>query len=186
MLKVDENGTVTAIKEGEAFIKAISSNKVQAEIKFTVKEKTTEKPEYIKVEKIELSAEKDELEIGEKIKVTGVITPDNATDKTLKWETSDPEVLKVDENGTVTAIKEGKASIKAISPDNVEAEIKFTVKEKITEEEEKPEVETKPEDNNGKGNLPNTGAAVTPVATLALAMAMTALGFALNKKKNKK
>lgn len=147
----------------------------------------TEKPEYIKVEKIELSAEKEELEIGEQIKVTGVIIPDNATDKTLNWETSDSEVLEVDENGTVTAIKEGKASIKAISPDNVQAELIFTVKEKIAEkEEENSEVEVKPEDNNGKENLPNTGAGVAPIATVALAMFITNIGFYLNKKKYKK
>lgn len=54
------------------------------------------------------------------------------------------------------------------------------------DEEEKPDVETKPEDNSGKGNLPNTGSVVTPVATTALGMAMTALGFVLNKKKNNK
>ena len=187
VLEVDENGTVTAIKEGEAFIKAISPDNVEAEIKFTVKEKTTEKPEYIKVEKIELFAERDALEIGEQIKITGVITPDNATDKTLKWETSDPEVLEVDENGTVTTIKEGKASIKAISPDNVQAELIFTVKEKITEkeDEENPEVEIKPEDNNGKEDLPKTGAGVTPVATVALAIVITNIGFYLNKKKDK-
>lgn len=147
----------------------------------------TEKPEYIKVEKIELSAEKEELEIGEQIKVTGVIIPDNATDKTLNWETSDSEVLEVDENGTVTAIKEGKASIKAISPDNVQAELIFTVKEKIAEkEEENSEVEVKPEDNNGKENLPNTGAGVAPIATVALVMFITNIGFYLNKKKYKK
>lgn len=54
------------------------------------------------------------------------------------------------------------------------------------DEENKPNKEEKPEDNNGKGNLPNTGAVVTPVATTALGMVMTALGFALSKKKNKK
>lgn len=145
----------------------------------------TEKPEYIKVEKIELSAEKNELEIGEQVKITGIITPDNASDKTLTWETSDPEVLEVDENGTVTAIKEGKASIKAISSDDVQAEIVFTVKEKITEEE-KSEVEIKPEDNNRKENLPKPGTGVTPVTTVALAMIITNIGFHLNKKKYKK
>ena len=53
------------------------------------------------------------------------------------------------------------------------------------DEENKPNKEEKPEDNNGKGNLPNTGAVFTPVATTALGMVMTALGFALSKKKNK-
>lgn len=53
--------------------------------------------------------------------------------------------------------------------------------------EEKPGDTNKPETNNNNGGkLPNTGAVVTPIATGALGLAMTALGFVLNKKRNKK
>ena len=44
---------------------------------------------------------------------------------------------------------------------------------------------TEVRENKGKGNLPNTGAVVTPIATVALGITLTALGFVLNKKKNK-
>jgi len=57
-------------------------------------------------------------------------------------------------------------------------------------EENKPEdeikPEAKPEDNKGKGNLPNTGAVVAPVATIAMGVGLVAVGLILNKKKNKK
>ena len=53
--------------------------------------------------------------------------------------------------------------------------------------EGKPGDTNKPETNNNNGGkLPNTGAVVTPIATGALGLAMTALGFVLNKKRNKK
>ncbi|WP_291651045.1 glycoside hydrolase family 3 N-terminal domain-containing protein [Clostridium sp.] len=51
--------------------------------------------------------------------------------------------------------------------------------------EEKPGNTNKPGINNNGGKLPNTGAVVTPIATGALGLAMTALGFVLNKKRNK-
>lgn len=52
------------------------------------------------------------------------------------------------------------------------------------EDESKPEA--KPEDNKGKGNLPNTGAVVAPIATIAMGVGLVAVGLILNKKKNKK
>lgn len=54
-------------------------------------------------------------------------------------------------------------------------------------EETKPDDSNKPgEDNKNENKLPNTGAVVTPVATGVIGLAMTALGVALNKKRNKK
>lgn len=59
--------------------------------------------------------------------------------------------------------------------------------EENPENNNKPSEESKPsEENKNEGNLPNTGAVVTPIATGALGLAMTALGFVLNKKRNKK
>lgn len=41
-------------------------------------------------------------------------TPEDTTDsKTVKWESSDATVAKVDQNGKVTALKDGTATIKA-------------------------------------------------------------------------
>ena len=41
--------------------------------------------------------------------------PENATDKTVNWSSSDPSVASVDAGGKVTAVKEGSATITAKS-----------------------------------------------------------------------
>lgn len=46
-------------------------------------------------------------------KLSAVVTPDNATDKSVTWSTSDDTVAEVAENGTVTALAEGTATITA-------------------------------------------------------------------------
>ena len=51
------------------------------------------------------------LYIGESESLIAVITPDEATQRELKWKSSDESVAEVDENGVVTAKKEGTATI---------------------------------------------------------------------------
>lgn len=51
---------------------------------------------------------------GETITLTATVTPDNATDKTVSWTTSDASVATVCE-GKVSAVKEGEATITAKS-----------------------------------------------------------------------
>lgn len=98
------------------------------------------------------------------------------------------EVLDNKERTFNTELENKTVKIKKVEEKNPEEELKAG-EELKPGEEVKPEVEIKPEgkpeDNKGKGNLPNTGAVVTPVATVALGIAMTALGFVLNKKKKK-
>ncbi|MEQ2454920.1 S-layer homology domain-containing protein [Flavonifractor hominis] len=49
--------------------------------------------------------------------LTATITPDDATDKTVTWSSSNPTVASVDENGTVTALAAGTATITATTAD---------------------------------------------------------------------
>ncbi len=76
--------------------------------------------------------------VGETIQLTADITPDNATNKTLKWESSDSSVATVDNSGKVTLKKEGTVTITASTTDDSELsdKITITVKEalkKVTE-----------------------------------------------------
>lgn len=141
-----------------------------------------EKPEDIKVERIELKAEKDTLEVGEKIKVEAIIIPDNAVNKTLVWESLDPEVIDVDENGIVTALKSGKGIIRVISSDGVKSEIEFIVNEKNQSEdntEENSSGEDKSEDfDKNENNQVDTGED-SLIAEYALLMIITGVVFAV-------
>jgi len=52
------------------------------------------------------------------LKLTAVISPDNATNKNVLWESSNPAVATVDTNGLVTYVSPGTATIQATSAAN--------------------------------------------------------------------
>ena len=81
---------------------------------------------YVPVTGITLSDEALELEVGETAILTATVEPDNATDPTVIWTSSDETVAAVDENGVVTAIAEGEADIIAAA-DGVSAVCTVTV-----------------------------------------------------------
>ena len=101
---VDENGLVTAVAAGTAKITANADEKTAAcvvEVK------------NIPVTSIVISQETATIVIGETLPLTVVVSPDNATDKTVTWTTSEATVATVDKDGVVTAVAVGKATITA-------------------------------------------------------------------------
>ena len=74
-----------------------------------------EEPE-VKVSAIILNSASLELTEGETFKLNATVSPDNATDKTVIWSSSDASIANV-EDGVVTAVKAGTASITAASRD---------------------------------------------------------------------
>lgn len=52
---------------------------------------------------------------GESLQLEYTVKPENATDQMIQWTSSKEEILQVDENGVVTALAAGKASITATS-----------------------------------------------------------------------
>ena len=49
--------------------------------------------------------------------MTASVYPDSANDKRITWSSSDPAIASVDENGLVTALKKGTATITAVAMD---------------------------------------------------------------------
>ncbi|MBO4635222.1 MAG: Ig-like domain-containing protein [Bacteroidales bacterium] len=105
-----ENGTVTAVKEGTATITAKAGDKT-AECKVTVSKKV------IAVTSVELNKSSLELKKGESEILVATLKPDDATDKTVTWSTSEASVASVDQTGKVTALKSGTATITAKAGD---------------------------------------------------------------------
>lgn len=100
---VDSKGAVTGRKNGTATITARSTDSgVSAECKVTV---------VTKVGSISLSPTALQLMVGGSGKVVATVTPEDATDKSLTWSSSDATVASVDQSGNVTAKKAGKATI---------------------------------------------------------------------------
>ncbi len=61
------------------------------------------------------------LYVGETDTLDATITPENATDQTLTWTSSDTTVVTVDENGNITAVGAGKATITATATNGTES-----------------------------------------------------------------
>ena len=82
-----------------------------------------------KVEQIALSKTEGVLTVGNSVTVTATVTPDNATNTTINWTSSDEKVATVDSNGKVTAVAAGNATITATSESDgdVSADYALTV-----------------------------------------------------------
>ena len=98
-------GTVTALKEGKTTITANAGGK-SATCSVTVSAK------YIAVTSITLDKNELSLKVGSSDVLTATVKPDDATDKNVKWSSSDASIVKVD-NGKVSALKSGTATITA-------------------------------------------------------------------------
>ena len=88
------------------------------------------KLEPVAVTSVKLSKSKKSLNIGDTFTLTATVKPNNATDKSVTWSSSDTSVATVDENGVVTAVTEGTATITATASNGVKADCTVTVKQK--------------------------------------------------------
>ena len=85
-----------------------------------------------KVEKIALDKTEGILYVGNSVTINATVTPDNATDTTVTWSSSDESVATVDESGNITAVAVGNTTITATSVDDssVSANYELTVQQK--------------------------------------------------------
>ena len=68
------------------------------------------------------------LTLNNSVKLEAILMPTNTTITTLYWETSNPEVATVDQEGNVTAVANGKATITAMTIDGSELSASCEVK----------------------------------------------------------
>lgn len=113
---VSESGKVSALKGGKAVISA-KADKITATCEVTV---------IAPVETITLSPETCEIARGEEITLTATVGPEDATDKSVSWSTSNKNVATVDSNGTVRGVGKGQARI-TVRSGNVSAQCTVTV-----------------------------------------------------------
>ncbi len=123
IVTVDKNGKITAKKAGSAEVTATVEGE-SVTVKVTVKEKTEEKD--VEVTKIGVSGDK-EMNVGDSQKLKLTVKPSNATNKDVKWESSDTSIATVDKNGKVKALKEGKVTITATAKDGSKESDSITI-----------------------------------------------------------
>ena len=105
-----ETGEVTCVGVGECTITVGNTyNDVTATCRLTVLP--------ISVKSISLNKTSLQALIGKTYELSYTINPDNAANKEVKWESSDNSIATVAEDGTVTPISKGKATIKVTAQD---------------------------------------------------------------------
>ena len=92
---------------------------------------TTFIPSTIEVTEIQIQEKIEDMEIGENEKLTANITPSNATDKNVTWQSSDESIATVDETGEITAKKSGVVIITATTSNGKSSTITINVKEPV-------------------------------------------------------
>ena len=119
---VDADGTVTPVSLGSCEITAKS-------IEDGV-ERTVEIVVVQLAEEIQFLCRVEELEVGGRVRVFATVLPENTTNKSVEWSSSDESIATVDKYGVITAVSSGTAKIIATSLDEggVSAVINVTVK----------------------------------------------------------
>lgn len=121
---VSKKGVVKGKRTGKATITAKITGK-NLKCKVTVK-KATQKEEIISVEQITLSNSTLDIYTGIPVTLTATVSPDNATNQTIEWTSSNTAVATV-QNGIVTGISEGNAIITATA-DGITSTCELNVK----------------------------------------------------------
>ena len=126
---VDDKGNIQAIKSGTTVITVkAEENDVQEKIEISV---------YSKVTNVNLDQKQINMEVGDNFQIKGTIEPEDANEKTILFKKKKKKITTVQENGTVTALQEGKTTIVASAKENpsITAECQVTVVKKLTEDE---------------------------------------------------
>ena len=97
----------------------------------------TEMPKYNKVTGIHIDKKELYIPMEENLKMNAYIEPENADNTKIIYKSNNEEIATVDENGVITAHKEGETTIYAISEEdsNIKAECKTIVVRKMEESE---------------------------------------------------
>lgn len=124
----DEGYSISDVKIDGKSVGAVSEYTFEAVSASHAIEALFTKNNSIKIEKIQLSQPEAVLEKGFTLQLETEITPKEAENKQLKWNSSNPAAASV-ENGLVTAVGTGTAMITAESQDGsgVKAECRITV-----------------------------------------------------------
>ena len=116
-VQVDQSGNIHAVKSGKATIRVTDQKGKRIECVVTVTNK---------LKSLSLSENKLELKGKTEKKLSVTLTPGDADDEKFTWSSSDEKVVKVSNDGTVTTVSCGEATI------TVKSEIGLTDTCKVT------------------------------------------------------
>ena len=87
------------------------------------------------VKRVEIQTDSRKLPAGQTLQLGAAVTPDNATIQRVTWNSRNPKIAAVDENGLVTGLARGDTVIEAKTTDgsNLTATLYLTVIQDVTE-----------------------------------------------------
>lgn len=110
VVSVDNSGKLTGVREGSAIITAKTRDGRQSAI-------CTVKVTYTPVSSVKLDKTSLYLSVGSSETLAATVSPEEATNKQVSWQSSDPKVASVDGAGKVAGKKEGSAVITVATKD---------------------------------------------------------------------
>ena len=129
VLTVDNSGTITALKEGNATVTATS--KINGNVLHTVTIAVLPPP-IIPVNEVKIEIESSVGYIGENVQLTATIFPADAKDSVI-WNSSNEKIATISQMGKVTYLKAGTVTITAKCRSyDVENSVTITVKEVLS------------------------------------------------------
>ncbi|MDR3152223.1 MAG: Ig-like domain-containing protein, partial [Bifidobacteriaceae bacterium] len=127
IVSVSQNGTITGLSAGSASITVTT-----ADSSFTDVCQVTVLTNIVPAQSLTLSPKDVQLSINETFQPTATILPENTTFKTLQYTSKDSGIASVDQNGVITAKKQGVTKIVAtvVESNNVKDFITIKVYDK--------------------------------------------------------
>ena len=123
IVSVDQLGNIRALKEGDVLITITCSNGVSTDCQVVVSAVS----EVVAVTGISLNKTSISMHTGDTLTLKATISPANATNKSVKWESSAPTVASIYNNGLVTALSDGSATITCTSLSNTNVSANCTI-----------------------------------------------------------
>ena len=169
-IRVDADGNETVIEGETARTYEIQEEEVGATIKVKVtaagsyEGEITSDPtatvseradDLVFVTHIDLDPTEAEVKVGKTLRLTAVATPENATSKALFWASDNEAIATVDQNGVVTAVAEGSATITVSATDTIHTEAITYCRITVTKAET-PERPSRPSGSNNSSTTTTT------------------------------
>lgn len=172
---INNQGQLTGLKEGKVTITAINNNSTNFEEEkeaigeFEVIKSSDTTNYFLKISSNDNTSLPDSMKVNDKLQLKVILNSDNesiepldVTSKGVTWTSSDEKIVKVTENGLLTAIGKGQATITAIYKIE-DKTLTATYAVKVNESSTTPVTPGKKDDPTiaPSKNLPNTGIGLT-------------------------
>jgi len=109
VIHTGEKADIEGREEGTAIVTAIAYGGARVSCHVVV--------ERVNVQRIRFPWDQVTMAEGEQLAVSASLEPYNATERSIRYDSADPDIVKVDESGVLTALRPGTAQIFATSLD---------------------------------------------------------------------